>query len=820
MANEDNSDLELRQVLAAETRTEPGDWYLVFKARYGLFKVLETLGEVRGKGTVATQAYTCATAVVPIVQSGMTPCYVDISESTLMIDPEELVVGKNTRAGIIQHTFGISAVAATGSVAARLRAGGALVIEDSAQCAGSLARAENGRPLADVSIHSFGVEKLLPTRFGGAVWLNPEMPDVQLREALRQSLGSLPELSAWTNSLARAYVNENRLLNRLPGRLSRGLRSALGRSHLMEPAIAEEELAGRLPHPAARPAPWMTRGAALALRGLREAVGTRSRAVEVYQRQFRTAAAHSPSSVSEEEPLIWFPLLLESAETAERVARGLTSAGVYVSRWGWPLLFPGVRDAAAFDLPDPERDLPVTWNVAQRVVCLPTNVTASRAREVAGLVAALLERSPRQLGVEFRPLSDEEYRDFLGRQSRVYMTQLVEYGDARAKDGLRVDRVGMLADGEVVGAATVIFEPWKKFFKRANVLYGPSLDYTNPKLVRAFMSLLRRWVREDPQVLSIRVNPYVVRRPYEDTTPGEDLEVATIIDDCMRAVGAKKVEGEFYEDSSVQPRFMYSKDLAGLDYKQVLASTGNNVRSGIRKAAANGVHVEYLGPDDLEVIKPILDHTAERTGMPVVSSYVLERYRRMMRDMGPNRFMFPAAVLDTTMALDSIDQELESISVKLRRLNQTAVEAAASGRELSRKQGNQLRQLETRREALERNRDRTREVRETEGERVVLAASLFLETPTDLIFHHSGGYEHLDHYRGIYAIHGEMLKRATERGLRWYNMNAISGVFEEGGHGYGVFDFKRNFHGTVEEWVGSYDLPIRPHLARALGASQ
>ena len=46
---------------------------------------------------------------------------------------------------------------------------GALLIEDCAHCVGRMATDSSDIPLADVSVHSFGVEKMLRTSFGGAI---------------------------------------------------------------------------------------------------------------------------------------------------------------------------------------------------------------------------------------------------------------------------------------------------------------------------------------------------------------------------------------------------------------------------------------------------------------------------------------------------------------------------------------------------------------------------------------------------------------------------------------------------------------------------
>lgn len=418
--------------------------------------------------------------------------------------------------------------------------------------------------------------------------------------------------------------------------------------------------------------------------------------------------------------------------------------------------------------------------------------------------------------MEFRELTDAEYRDLLGRQDRVYLSQLVEYGDARRLEGTVVQRVGLLADdGTPLGAATIYNQPWKKVFFRAIAYYGPMVDFMDESLALNLVRELVRWVKKDPRVLALRVNPFVHRRPYRDITPGEESEEARAVDRVMALAGATKVKGEYQDGVSVAANFLYTKDLGRMNYEEVLASTGNNVRAGIRKAASNGVKVEYLGTEDFAILRDVLDHTAERTEMPPVLPDDLERARQLMRLMGPETCHYMVAILDAEETLRAIDTELESVKEELAHFDELEKD-----RQLTRKQHNAREQLRDRINGLLRRRDKTERVRSKHGEKVVLTASQFIETPTDMIFYYSGGYSDLADYRGIYAVHNEMMKRAVQKGLRWYNLNVIPGVFDAEQPGYGLVDYKRNFHGNVEELVGTYEFAIRPRLAKWLGAIQ
>ncbi|MDN6272133.1 MAG: hypothetical protein L0J23_05590, partial [Bifidobacterium crudilactis] len=75
---DERSARELRQELAKRTASNAEDWFLVFKARYGMQLVFDVLRELYGPGSACTQLYTCCTAVDPILAAGLTPAYGDV----------------------------------------------------------------------------------------------------------------------------------------------------------------------------------------------------------------------------------------------------------------------------------------------------------------------------------------------------------------------------------------------------------------------------------------------------------------------------------------------------------------------------------------------------------------------------------------------------------------------------------------------------------------------------------------------------------------------------------------------------------------------
>lgn len=373
---------QLTAELARQTNTDAGDWFLVYRARYGMEVVFCTLKERSEHNEVVTQSFTCATAINPILAAKCRPVYADIDPDTLSIQSGSVRCSGQTAAIVMQHTFGIPAdMVGARKVCDR---SGVLLLEDSAHRVGYMARDVAGKPLADVSVHSFGAEKSLPTRFAGAVWVNPAMQDVTYAKALREALSTLPATNKRTAGIARLYGPTNGILNRLPRALSLPLRSTVARAGLFTPPIAPRELQGHQAAYPALPTAWMVKQVIQALADLPTLEQRRQTAAAIYGAASKTADIAVPKGAQQAAPYVRFPVVLPDAATANELFAGLRSRGVYAGKWYRPTLFPGVVSRQAYYY-DAAR-CPIAEDVSSRIINLPTNVDAATAQEIANVV--------------------------------------------------------------------------------------------------------------------------------------------------------------------------------------------------------------------------------------------------------------------------------------------------------------------------------------------------------------------------------------------------------------------------------------------------
>lgn len=383
----------IARIMAERTGTRPEDWYCVYRARHGMLAACEAVYATIGEGHVVTQLLTCCTAVDPILAAGLTPRYGEVSADTASLDPSVLPLDSSVRAVMLQHTFGLVDDGASRRIASAAHEAGSLVFEDCAHGVARMAKGPDGSPLADVSFHSFGVEKMLHTQFGGAVWVNPEGASPEVLQVLRERLAQLPVTGAHLTALTGTFVFWNRVFNHLPLPVARGLRRFLSATGLFEPAVSDEERRGGVSHDPMRPSDAICDAVIEAFGCLDEDVVVRIEATRAYSELLAdvpgvtllASAAQGPY-----QPLLKYPVLVADAATSDAVCEACCAAGHYMTVWYRPELGPGVLDESAYHVPVDRSAIPVCDDMVRRILTLPTNQGAEGAREVVEVLKGVV----------------------------------------------------------------------------------------------------------------------------------------------------------------------------------------------------------------------------------------------------------------------------------------------------------------------------------------------------------------------------------------------------------------------------------------------
>jgi len=369
--NYEESSEAIRKKLAALSDTNAEDWHLCLKARFGMALVFEAIRDKLGAGEVITTPYTCITAINPILVAGLTPVYHDIDASILSTGkPDDHYCKGKTKAIVMQHTLGM--IGDKSSLRKYADKHKLILVEDAAHCVTRFARDKENNILADISVHSFGVEKVLTgTKFGGAVWINPELKTKSpaLYDAIIKKFNELKSPDRHMAFRVRTYRLNNAIIQRLHGNFRRNFRSFTIKAGILEPPIYPFEQDGQQDEPQTTNK-YINERILEQLKILKSNYIRRNANVELYHNKLKSK--HFSKVTKLQEPLLAFPILFETPEKANEAYDMLTSQGYFIRRWYSPLLYPGPNSLSLYRY-NPKK-APIAEDISRRVLCLPTDL--------------------------------------------------------------------------------------------------------------------------------------------------------------------------------------------------------------------------------------------------------------------------------------------------------------------------------------------------------------------------------------------------------------------------------------------------------------
>lgn len=335
--------------------------YLFGNARSAEYIFLKSLNLPKDSNIIV-QAFTCNAVVNPILWLNLEPRYVDINEDDFSLSLEDLrkKIDENTKVIILQHTFGIPAQ--TEEVLKIARDKGILVLED---CAHSLGNTVTGGK-GDAAMLSFGIEKVLATRAGGALLINNAKLTQKVTEEYKK-LGIMGFVETFVWLLNPLFWRGLRLLGSLKYNVARILRKA----RLLNMGFEDPELLGRKPRSyPKRLSNGLSRFVYEELGRIDGNLQNRVDVVRMYEKLLGKRFG--------EVPLVRYPYIMDSFSQVNELSELVGRKGFMVGDWYRPVVYPSSTNLASMKYV--LGSCPVAEKISKRIINLPTGGYVGRSQ--------------------------------------------------------------------------------------------------------------------------------------------------------------------------------------------------------------------------------------------------------------------------------------------------------------------------------------------------------------------------------------------------------------------------------------------------------
>lgn len=408
-------------------------------------------------------------------------------------------------------------------------------------------------------------------------------------------------------------------------------------------------------------------------------------------------------------------------------------------------------------------------------------------------------------------IDEEKYTKYMNenfKDTRIIFTQFPEYANLKKDEKTKSKKIAVIdkETGEILALTIVIFYQKFKIFYKAEILYGPIIKEKDYYRFAEILTAIRKKIFKNLRVLKLRITPIVYKHIYKDINIIKK-DINKNIEESILKEGFRKNKEENYQNVEMPFRYFYSKNIENIEYKEIENSFVRTFRNRIKKSEKELLQIRFLKYNEIDVFYKMLLHTYGR--VDTNQSADMNRLKNMHKEF-KDKVYFPVIYIDILKTEKAYIDDKNEKTNELKNINKTLADKEIS-KNTYKKAKSKKEQLEIAIKSLEKNIEDIKKLKEEETEKgnkdlkIDIYGGVFIDSRSDFIYFLGGGYDKYFKYNAAPKMHKEMLKIATEKNKKIYNLFGISGVFNEDAPDYGVLKFKQTFNGYVEEFIGTYD---------------
>lgn len=404
--------------------------------------------------------------------------------------------------------------------------------------------------------------------------------------------------------------------------------------------------------------------------------------------------------------------------------------------------------------------------------------------------------------MQINTINIQQYSEYLDTVDTAVFQQSPFHAKKFEHDGWSVEFIQASQENEVYATCMLAYLPLMKVFKYCYVARGFLADYKDKDKLVKFTSSLKQYLKKK-NVVYLEMDPEIdlVQRDKDGNVVENGFNNYDVVEN-LKSGGFLQLPLKQGYDLSKECRFCSSIDLRGKTSDEIFNEFSSATRRNTRTAQKYNVHIRKLGVDQLHILDSMEKETSARQDFEAMS---LDYFKNLYAFYGEDHVETLLSYLD----LDEYEQKIK------KEYNTTLKSIEKTKTFLEKNPGNEkkekrLKTDEMYLDSLDKKISHIQELKDTYGKEVPLACCLFIKYGHEIVYLvGSSNYEQRD-FRGPYAIHWHMIQEAIQEGYDFYNFYGISGYFEPGKEGYGVFDFKRGYNAVVHEYIGNFILPCKP----------
>lgn len=393
-------------------------------------------------------------------------------------------------------------------------------------------------------------------------------------------------------------------------------------------------------------------------------------------------------------------------------------------------------------------------------------------------------------------LSSSQFDKFASshRYRNYYQTSM--YANVMNKFGYHTQFLGVVNDeNKLIGATLLLY---KEVFMNNKIAYAPRgilFNYENKENIIELVEKLKK-VLGKQGFMYLRIDPYIplTIRDSEGNIMNFNNKGNEIIDNLKKAGFEYKGSNLFFETE--KPRWE-ALVLLQNDLRELFAKLDKKTRNKIRKAANSGIQVVK---DETKSVTKLHEFIAKKEKKP------LSYYKRIVEMYEGSVDIYYAKLNTETFLINSrrnYEKELEYNDNLAKMVQDMSLDEKERSQYINKKMESD--KLIT---AYKNNLLNSTDLLKNNPDGITIGGVMVIKYDNAAYLISEGIDESYGNLNAGYMLKWQLINDYTNEGLKYLNLNAIVGEFDEENEYSGLNEAKLGYNSTVTEYIGEFDIVL------------
>ena len=398
--------------------------------------------------------------------------------------------------------------------------------------------------------------------------------------------------------------------------------------------------------------------------------------------------------------------------------------------------------------------------------------------------------------MEFILLTEQEFEQFSINYENSTFLQTTNMAQYQIKNNRIVYFPAVKIENRIV-CASFIFGIKTRMSIYYSCPRGFLIDYNNQELLKYYVENIKKLLKENNgYCLNIEPNILYNQRDINGLKVVNGFNNQYVIDNLLKN-GFKHNKISLESDPNKQVRWTFRLTYDQKDENVVFNNFNSKTKRIIKKAIKSNLEVKEVEYKYLDKFKLIIDSTGERKSFGTRS---LKYYQDMYNSFDSQKIKFLAIHLNINKYISQIKDDLTKLTSDRNKI------------EFNDKNKKKIIELDNQINSINKRINIMNELGNKYPNELMISVGMFLIHKNTTTYLFGGSYDDFMFLNGQYLLQWEIIKYGISNGCTNHDFYGITGDLSKENPKYGVYEFKRGFDGCVEEYIGDFDLILKPFV--------